>query len=112
MGRINIGSSTHNIYTRKAQCNPLPHLLGVAMASNIGSAATLLGNPQNILVGSLSGMSFSSYFLVASPVALIGLSATYVAISYYCRQELAGNFITPTTNTYQYSYVFDRHRDC
>ena len=54
---------------RKFQCNPLPHLLGVALASNMGSAATLLGNPQNILVGGLSKLSFTDYFLSASPVA-------------------------------------------
>ena len=80
---------------KKTQCNPLPHLLGVAMASNIGSAATLLGNPQNILVGSLSGMPFGSYFFTAGPVALVGLFATYGAISYCCRKELAGSFVAP-----------------
>lgn len=80
---------------RKTQCNPLPHLLGIAMASNIGSASTLLGNPQNILVGSLSGMPFGTYFFTAGPVALIGLLAVYGAISHCCRKELSGIFITP-----------------
>jgi Na+/H+ antiporter NhaD and related arsenite permeases len=75
---------------RTVRCNPLPHLLGVAMASNIGSAATLLGNPQNILVGSLSGMSFGGYFLAAGPVAAAGLFAAYTAIAYCYRRELAG----------------------
>ncbi|MBP2639347.1 MAG: Citrate transporter [Firmicutes bacterium] len=77
---------------RKMQCNPLPHLLGVAMASNIGSAATLMGNPQNILVGSLSGMSFFTYFWVASPVAFVGLAAVYAAIAFSCRKKLEGDF--------------------
>lgn len=93
---------------RKAQCNPLPHLLGVAMASNIGSAATLLGNPQNILVGSLSAMSFGSYFLAASPVALAGLVAAYSAIAYCYRAELAGPFAAPaagTANVHMYLIV-------
>lgn len=76
---------------KKAQCNPLPHLLGVAVASNIGSASTLLGNPQNILVGSLSGMSFMSYFIMASPVAVMGLITAYFVLSYYYRRELEGN---------------------
>lgn len=84
---------------RKAQCNPLPHLLGVAMASNIGSAATLLGNPQNILVGSLSAMSFGSYFTAASPVALAGLVAAYYAIAFGFRSELAGPFAAPAAGT-------------
>ena len=55
----------------RIRCNPIPHLLGVAMASNIGSAATLLGNPQNILVGGLSGLSFLVYFSAAAPVAAL-----------------------------------------
>ncbi|HWR44973.1 SLC13 family permease [Sporomusa sp.] len=91
---------------RKAQCNPLPHLLGVAMASNIGSAATLLGNPQNILVGSLSNISFISYFLTASPVALIGLISTYAVITYYYREELKGRyFASPINNTNVHIYL-------
>ena len=62
---------------RKFQCNPLPHLLGVALSSNIGSAATLIGNPQNILVGGLSGLSFGAYFSSAAPVAGMGLVGIY-----------------------------------
>jgi Na+/H+ antiporter NhaD/arsenite permease-like protein len=65
------------------------------MASNIGSAATLVGNPQNILVGSLSGMSFGSYFATAFPVALAGLFAAYAAIARFCRRELAGGVDAP-----------------
>lgn len=65
---------------RHVQCNPVPHLLAVAMASNIGSAATLIGNPQNILIGSLSGLTFSSYFMTAVPVALVGLLLVYAII--------------------------------
>ena len=83
---------------KRTQSNPLPYLLGVAMSSNIGSASTLLGNPQNILVGSLSGVSFYSYFSFASPVALAGLLATYLAIAFYCRKDLAGSFAAPTAS--------------
>ena len=41
--------------------NPLPYLLAVAMASNIGSTATITGNPQNMMIGSLSGISYVSF---------------------------------------------------
>ena len=75
---------------RKGGCHPLPHLLAVAMASNIGSAATLLGNPQNILIGSLSGLSFANYALSASPVALFGLLLAYGILSVCYRRELKG----------------------
>ncbi len=75
---------------RKGQCNPLPHLLGLATASNIGSAATLLGNPQNILIASLSGLSFASYSLTAVPIAVLGLAANYCIILFVYRDDLGG----------------------
>lgn len=51
--------------------NPIPFLIGLACAANIGSAATLIGNPQNMLIGQTLHMSFSRYLLVTSiPVAL------------------------------------------
>lgn len=84
---------------RQTGCQPLPCLLGVAMASNIGSAATLLGNPQNILVGSLSGMSFVSYLTVAAPVAVVGLGLTYWLLAWYYRRELSGDFSAVPGNT-------------
>jgi len=79
----------------RTHCNPLPHLLGVAMASNIGSAATLLGNPQNILVGGLSGLSFVGYFSAAAPVALLGLFCTYIALERFYRDELSAVWQAP-----------------
>ncbi|MBP2643035.1 MAG: arsenical pump rane protein [Firmicutes bacterium] len=78
------------LVAKRAGCNPLPHLLGTAIASNVGSAATLLGNPQNILIASLSGVSFVNYFLRAFPVSVIGLLVSYFIISFVYRKELAG----------------------
>lgn len=58
---------------RRMQLKPLPYLLGLATASNIGSTATVTGNPQNILIGSLSGISYRDFLLHLGPVALVGL---------------------------------------
>src|SRR5262249_25618671 len=41
--------------------NPIPYLLAIAMASNIGSVATITGNPQNMIIGSLSGVPYGSF---------------------------------------------------
>lgn len=76
---------------QKAGCDPLPHLLGVAIASNIGSAATFLGNPQNILIASMSGISFTSYFVTVLPISLSGLFLSYFIIAYFYRRNLTGN---------------------
>jgi Na+/H+ antiporter NhaD/arsenite permease-like protein len=52
---------------------PIPYLLAVATASNIGSTATITGNPQNILIGSYSGIGYRDFLLHLGPVAVAGL---------------------------------------
>src|SRR4029077_11445883 len=59
--------------TRKMKIQPLPHLLAVATASNIGSVATITGNPQNMLIGSFSGIHYRDFLAHLGPVALVGL---------------------------------------
>lgn len=59
--------------TGRMRLSPLPYLLAVATASNIGSVATITGNPQNILVGSYSGISYRDFLTHLGPVALAGL---------------------------------------
>jgi len=58
---------------RKRHLDPVPYLLGLACASNIGSAATLIGNPQNILIGQTLQLSFTGYFAEAILPVLLGL---------------------------------------
>lgn len=53
--------------------NPIPYLLGLAAATNLGSVATLSGNPQNILIGSLSGIGYLEFASRMTPIALLGL---------------------------------------
>ncbi|MGQ9632642.1 MAG: SLC13 family permease [Bryobacteraceae bacterium] len=66
--------------TERLERDPLPYLLGVAMASNAGSVATLTGNPQNMLIGYLSGISYRGFSAALAPVALISLILTFAVI--------------------------------
>jgi Na+/H+ antiporter NhaD/arsenite permease-like protein len=59
--------------TRKMNLQPLPYLLAVATASNIGSVATITGNPQNMLIGSFSGIPYRDFLIHLAPVAVVGL---------------------------------------
>jgi Na+/H+ antiporter NhaD/arsenite permease-like protein len=59
--------------TRRMKLQPLPYLLAVATASNIGSVATITGNPQNMLIGSFSGIHYRDFLMHLGPVAVIGL---------------------------------------
>ncbi len=75
---------------KRAEINPVPYAISVATASNIGSAATLIGNPQNILIGSLSNISFFEYCRLAFPLAIVGLLLNYFFIVLIFRKELQG----------------------
>src|SRR5579864_8028436 len=66
--------------TRKMQLQPLPYLLAVATASNIGSVATITGNPQNMLIGSFSGIHYRDFLLHLGPVALVGMFVDWAVL--------------------------------
>jgi len=59
--------------TRRMGLEALPYLLAVATASNIGSVSTITGNPQNMLIGSFSGIRYRDFVAHLGPVALVGL---------------------------------------
>jgi Na+/H+ antiporter NhaD/arsenite permease-like protein len=70
-----------------ARRNPVPYALAIAMASNIGSTATITGNPQNIIIGSLSNISYNRFAAALSPIAAIGMVLTIVMIAAAYRSE-------------------------
>ena len=57
--------------------DPVPFLLGLACAANVGSAATLIGNPQNMLIGETLGLSFPGYLAQAALPVTLGLLVTW-----------------------------------
>src|SRR5260370_1363568 len=67
--------------------NPIPYLLAIATASNIGSVATITGNPQNIIIGSLSRIPYGDFAAALVPVAVIGLMITPALIALSYRSE-------------------------
>jgi Na+/H+ antiporter NhaD/arsenite permease-like protein len=67
--------------------NPVPYLLAVAMASNIGSVATLTGNPQNMLVGSFSHIPYNTFARALAPVAAIGVVLCIAILALIYRAE-------------------------
>ena len=69
--------------------DPRPYLVALAGASNAGSAATLIGNPQNILIGQTGGLDFWAFSAVCAPPALAALVVVYVSVRMLWRHELA-----------------------
>jgi Na+/H+ antiporter NhaD/arsenite permease-like protein len=67
--------------------NPVPYLLAIAMASNAGSTATITGNPQNMIIGTLSHIPYGTFAAALSPIAGIGLVLTVGLIAFVYRSE-------------------------
>lgn len=71
----------------KRRLNPIPYLLALACASNIGSAATIIGNPQNMLIGQTLGLSFHEYLFEGGIPSLFGLVVVWLVIGFVYRKK-------------------------
>jgi Na+/H+ antiporter NhaD/arsenite permease-like protein len=77
--------------SRRMGLKPVPYLLAVATASNIGSVATITGNPQNMLIGSFSAIRYRDFLWHLGPVALAGLLLDWLVLWLLCtRHEESG----------------------
>lgn len=74
---------------RMLRAPPEPFLLALATASNIGSTATITGNPQNMIVAGYAHLTYAAFALRLAPVAVIGLIIDYAIIAYLYRSQLA-----------------------
>lgn len=68
--------------------DPRPYLFALAAASNAGSAATLIGNPQNILIGQVGRLGFWPYLAIAAVPALASLVIVFATIALVWRESL------------------------
>jgi Na+/H+ antiporter NhaD/arsenite permease-like protein/uncharacterized membrane protein (UPF0127 family) len=68
--------------------NPMPYLLALATASNIGSVMTVTGNPQNMLIGIYSKIPYLTFLAALFPVAVAGLAMSVIVIWFLYRNEM------------------------
>lgn len=73
----------------KLKRNPIPYLIALATSSNIGSVATITGNPQNIMIGNSSGIPYFQFALRLGPIAVLGLILDFLLIAWIYRSTLA-----------------------
>jgi Na+/H+ antiporter NhaD/arsenite permease-like protein len=74
---------------RSLELRPAPFLLALAFASNVGSAMTITGNPQNMLIGVSSGIGYASFLAAMALPSLGGLLIVYLVIAFFFRAELS-----------------------
>jgi Na+/H+ antiporter NhaD/arsenite permease-like protein len=73
---------------RRLRFNPVPHLIGLATAANIGSTATITGNPQNMIIGIQSHISYLRFAARLFPVAALGLVLNFLVAAFVYRRSL------------------------
>lgn len=90
---------------RSAKLNPVPYLIAEIMASNVGSAMTITGNPQNILIGMQSGISYSKFIFHLLPVSLIGMLVIVLVIKFFFKNDfMKDSQLTFTKKSSSYNF--------
>jgi Na+/H+ antiporter NhaD/arsenite permease-like protein len=72
----------------RRRINPVPFLIALAIASNIGAAATLIGNPQDMLIGAVAHLNFGNYILWSAVPVLFAFGTAYAIIWMFSRKNL------------------------
>jgi Na+/H+ antiporter NhaD/arsenite permease-like protein len=93
----------------EAKLNPVPFLIGLAAASNIGSADTIIGNPQNMLLGQVGKLDFIVFIRICLPPVLLALAGAYVILLVIYRRQLPGRFDLKAAKKECYP-AFNRHQ--
>jgi len=75
--------------SRAMEIDPVPFLLALATASNIGSVATITGNPQNMIVAGFAHLGYASFAARLAPLAIVALAIDYAIIAFVYRARLS-----------------------
>jgi len=79
----------------RGQLPLLPYLLALAMSANVGSVGTLVGNPQNMIIGHLSHIPFTKFSMSLLPVAMASLAIEFAVLHFGFRKILEQTSINP-----------------
>ncbi len=74
---------------RSVKINPMPYLIAEILASNTGSVIAMTGNPQNMLVGISSGISYFDFLLRLLPVGVVGMAFSVLVVRIVYRKEFS-----------------------
>ncbi len=88
------------------QLNPVPFLIALAMASNLGAAATIVGNPQDMMIAQVAHLDFAHYLLWCAVPVLAALAFSYLIIWLLSRRHLQaslGATLEPVQSDYPYN---------
>lgn len=90
--------------TRKTNLNPVPYLIAEILSSNIGSAMTITGNPQNMLIGISSNISYVDFLIKLLPVSILGMIIIVFVLRVFYRKHFKDNSPLVFESDYQYDF--------
>ena len=91
----------------RKQINPVPFLIALTISSNIGAAATLIGNPQNMMIGQVAHLDFGRYLLWSIVPVVFAMAAAYGIIWLMSRKNLQAS-LPDQNGLAQQAYPFNR----
>jgi Na+/H+ antiporter NhaD/arsenite permease-like protein len=83
----------------RQRLNPIPYLIALAIASNLGAAATLIGNPQDMMIGQVARLSYGHYLLWSAVPVILALAAAYGIIWLLSRKKLQSTLTVTAEST-------------
>lgn len=90
---------------RNSEIDPLPYLIAEILSSNAGSAMTITGNPQNMLIGINSGISYGRFMLHLIPVSFLSMLVIYYVVKFFYRENFRRERrINCSSEGYSYDY--------
>jgi Na+/H+ antiporter NhaD/arsenite permease-like protein len=94
---------------RSIKLSPIPFIIAMVLASNVGGAATLIGDPPNIMIGSAAGIDFNSFILHMGPTVAVSFCVTLLLLRYLFRNELRSGINDPDEiiKENEYAYLKD-----
>lgn len=89
---------------RKTNLNPIPYLIAEILSSNIGSTMTITGNPQNMLIGISSNISYVDFLIKLLPISLIGMIIIVFVVKLFYRKHFQDKSTLEFITDYQYDF--------
>ena len=91
----------------RKRINPVPFLIALTISSNIGAGATLIGNPQNMMIGQVAHLDFGRYMLWSFVPVVFAMTAAYGIIWLMSRKNLQAS-VSIQNASGQQDYPFSR----
>jgi Na+/H+ antiporter NhaD/arsenite permease-like protein len=76
---------------RSIKLSPIPFIIAMVLASDVGGAATLIGDPPYIMIGSAAGIDFNTFIIHMGPTIAISFCITLLLLRYLFRNDLKSN---------------------